>query len=202
MKELDIKRLLVQSLVRKGGADVLAHEFPFDFGRCRADVLCVKDGELYGYEIKSAFDNTVRLQSQMLSYHALFDYVNVVCDRRHLEKVRSAVPVKTGVMVCDEVGDLKVKRTAKRIKKHSKLLMLDTMTVRQLKMRFRFDAKSKFELCRTIEATHTLEDIKAALVVSLVERFGEKTKLFIREVEGVVMLDDFYALELDGDLIT
>ncbi len=136
----------------------------------------------------------------MRSYHLLFDYISVVCDKKHLDKVRLAVPVKTGLIICDESG-VRVKRSPKKNNKQNSLVMLDTIPAQRLRARFGKNAKSKFELCEKVRESHSASYIRAELLANLLEKFGRKTSLFISETEGVVMLDDFYALELEDEQI-
>lgn len=196
MRELEIKRRLVQELIQHGEVTVIAHEYSFNFGRCRADLVCVIGGELYGYEIKSAFDKTARLEAQMSSYSKLFDYVSVVCDKKHLSSVRSVIPAKTGLMVCDMDG-IKTKRKSKKMLRLDELVVLDAMPMYFLKRRFKVSASSKYELCDLIKRQFPKETIRSALIGYLTERFGFQTKLLLSETDGVVTLDDFYVLDLD-----
>jgi len=199
MKEIEIKRLLIQEILSSDDVEVVAHEFSFDFGRCRADLVCIKEGALYGYEIKSAFDKTVRLESQLSSYFLLFDYVTVVCDEKHLRKVRECAPIRTGLYICDESGISK-RRAPKRVMRKNELVLLDAMPSDYLRRYFSApSARSKFELCQHIKANNSKDDIKKGFMDYLVHRMGPQTRMLKGDVSGVVTLDDFYSLGLAAE---
>ncbi|WP_287030016.1 sce7726 family protein [Pseudomonas sp. UBA6310] len=197
MKELEIKRVLVQELLRESSVEVLASEFLFDFGRCRADLICVKEGELYGYEIKSAFDKTARLENQLDSYFQLFDYVTVVCDYKHFQDVKKTASHRTGIFFCGEDGIIK-RRSPKKVLKQNALVILDAMPSDYLRRHFSVSAKSKFDLCEQIKRQFCKQDIKVGFVKYLAERMGPQTRLLRSEVGRVVTLDDFFSLGLSS----
>lgn len=67
-------------------------------GKFRIDVAVV-NGYLHGYEIKSAEDNLVRLDSQQAAYNKVFDKLTLVADEAHVEEAMKVVPPWWGLMV-------------------------------------------------------------------------------------------------------
>lgn len=67
-------------------------------GKFRIDVAVV-NGYLHGYEIKSAEDNLVRLESQQAAYNKVFDKLTLVADEQHVEEAMKVVPSWWGLMV-------------------------------------------------------------------------------------------------------
>ncbi len=67
-------------------------------GKFRIDVAVV-NGYLHGYEIKSAEDNLIRLDSQQAAYNKVFDKLTLVADEAHVEEAMKVVPPWWGLMV-------------------------------------------------------------------------------------------------------
>lgn len=195
MKEINIKHSLVQVLAGQGSVEAIASEFPFQYGQRRADLVCLKDGSLYGYEIKSAFDRLDNLSSQMQSYCLLFDYVYTVCDFKHLESVRRIIPRKVGIYVCASDG-LRLIRKATQIKRFDSVVMLDVMPVQLLQSRFEMRSRSKHQLCTDISKRHSLLSIREALISYIKSKYGVQTYFFKKEISSVVTLDDVQLLFL------
>lgn len=193
MKELDIKRLLIQMLAKESSIDALASEFAFDFGRRRADLLCLSDGELHGYEIKSYFDKLTNLPAQLSSYILLFDYVHVVCDERHLARVLEIAPRKVGIYVCQE-KNIVCKRKAKRNKNPDSMVALDAIPTLLLRKLFNSTAKSKLELCQKISQINNIEKIRENLISFINQRYSIQTMLFHKDASDLVTLDDVHSL--------
>ncbi len=67
-------------------------------GKFRIDVAVV-NGFLHGFEIKSAEDNLLRLESQQAAYNKVFDKLTLVADEHHVEEAMKVVPPWWGLMV-------------------------------------------------------------------------------------------------------
>lgn len=70
----------------------------FRVGRNKADVV-ILNGTSAVYEVKSYYDSLIRLEDQINSYFQVFDYVNVITNSAKVEKVKTLVPEKTGILV-------------------------------------------------------------------------------------------------------
>jgi hypothetical protein len=194
MKELDIKRALVQKLIAQGNIEAISAEFPFEFGRRRADLICAREGKIYAYEIKSKFDNTDRLAEQIKSYLKLFDFVSVVCDKKHLAKILNIIPPNVGVYISSEVG-ISSKREAKQIKNSDTIMTLDALPMGALRQTFKLSAKSKLELCEKIKTLFSKEIIRSEFRKHITKKHGTQTNIFKNEISNIVTLDDVLLLE-------
>jgi hypothetical protein len=67
-------------------------------GAVRID-LAVINGELAGYELKSARDTLARLPAQAALYNTVFDRVHLVAAEKHIEHALSVVPDWWGIIV-------------------------------------------------------------------------------------------------------
>lgn len=195
MRELEIKRALLEYLIKDRATEAISTEFSFHFGRRRADLICVQGGKVFGFEIKSAYDRIDRLPVQLESYEQLFDYVYVVCDKKHLAPVRELAPRKIGIYVCSDSG-VKQIRAAALIKKFDVLVTLDALPIDSLRKVFNFSARSKFELCEKINSTCKKNDVKIAFRKYIVDRYRSQTATFQNEIATVVTLDDVFSLGL------
>ncbi|MEK6396524.1 MAG: sce7726 family protein [Terriglobus sp.] len=75
----------------------------------RAD-MAVINGCMHCYEIKSGNDSLDRLEKQVLGYGAVFDYVTLVADSRHISKALAKVPYWWGIReVSSKSGSLEIK---------------------------------------------------------------------------------------------
>lgn len=101
MKELDVRRLLYQTEIRKILGDKpgsrVVDELELLRGEVRVDVAVIND-MLHGYEIKSAADNLLRLPRQQEHYGKVFEKMTLVADERHVEEAVKIVPQYWGLI--------------------------------------------------------------------------------------------------------
>ena len=71
-------------------------ELGLKHGKCRADIAVI-NGHLIGYEIKSDGDTLRRLDEQVATYNAVFDFATVIIARRHLQNVKTLIPGWWGI---------------------------------------------------------------------------------------------------------
>lgn len=195
MKEIDIKRMFAYYLLKKDSTDVIFFEYPFHFGRRRADIICAEEGLITGYEIKSAFDRIDRLEDQLKSYTQLFDFVYVICDTKHLSTIRKITPDRVGIYQCAPTG-LKKIRKAKLIKNFDSITTLDAIPMDALRKNFKTIGKSKLEICKEISQTQKREDIKHLFRNYITHKYGIQTAHFKTELSEILTLDDVYSLSL------
>lgn len=94
LRDEQIRRPLHSWLRRKfsshGHSEIL-HELKMSRPSGRVDVAVI-NGRLFGFEIKSDFDNLSRLPRQVRAFSAVFDEVCVVTTKRHYEAVKKIIP--------------------------------------------------------------------------------------------------------------
>lgn len=87
------------ALNHEGDADTrIVEEMGIWNGAVRVD-LAVINGELAGYEIKSARDTLQRLPAQAALYNAVFDRVHLVAAENHVSQALAQIPEWWGVVV-------------------------------------------------------------------------------------------------------
>ena len=195
MREIDIKRIFAYQLLKQDSTEAIFFEYPFHFGRRRADIICAEKGMIVGYEIKSAFDRIDRLNEQLNSYTQIFDYVYVVCDSKHLSAIRKTTPERIGIYQCSSTG-LKRIRKAKQIKNFDSITTLDAIPTSTLRREFKATGQSKLEICKEISQTKKREEIKYIFRNYIIQKYGNQTAHFKSELSESLTLDDVYSLSL------
>jgi len=101
MKELDVRRLLYQTEIKKilaaNPKNRVVDELELVRGEVRIDVAVIGD-IMHGYEIKSARDNLLRLPNQQLHYGKVFEKMTLVADERHVDEAVKIVPRNWGLI--------------------------------------------------------------------------------------------------------
>lgn len=85
------------------GSDLAIREFWIPKTRERAD-LAVINGEMHGFEIKTARDTLKRLPRQVGAYGRVFDRCSAVLAANHLEDALGILPEWWGVLVLESSG--------------------------------------------------------------------------------------------------
>lgn len=93
MRDADVRTALRTQLYAQHADDesLFVEELGLCEGEARID-LCVVNGSLNGYEIKSESDTLERLAGQEAVYSRALDFVTVVSGSRHLGKLAERVP--------------------------------------------------------------------------------------------------------------
>ncbi|MDH0628671.1 sce7726 family protein [Pseudomonas mosselii] len=195
MREIDIKRKLSFHLLKQDTTEVVFFEYPFHFGRRRADIISSENGMIIGYEIKSVYDRIDRLKEQLESYSQLFDYVYVVCDDKHISTIRKTIPSRVGIYTCSPTGINRI-RKAKQIKNFDTITTLDAMPIDVLRREFKASGKSKLEICKNISEKYDRKFLKHAFRNHITHKYGAQTAHLKTELSDFLTLDDVYSLSL------
>lgn len=112
MRDRDVRQALKGRLEAEhvGEPDtLLLDELGLEHGDVRVDVAVI-NGELHGYELKSARDTLERLPRQVVAYSAALDRATLVVAATHLEKAAALVPAWWGinVAIAEEGGGVRV----------------------------------------------------------------------------------------------
>ncbi|WP_298894674.1 sce7726 family protein [uncultured Psychroserpens sp.] len=106
MRDFDIRKLLRDTTLKKFIVDSdskIVDELNIPITKSRIDIA-VLNGHLHGYEIKSSRDNLIRLPHQIEGYSKVFDYLTVVTENKHHEKILKMLPEWVGLQVCVETS--------------------------------------------------------------------------------------------------
>lgn len=101
MRDIDVRKALRSRLLdeHEGDADTrIVEEMGIWHGSVRVDVAVI-NGELVGYELKSARDTLQRLPAQAKLYSEVFDRVYLVSAEKHLAHATAELPAWWGLIV-------------------------------------------------------------------------------------------------------
>ncbi len=107
MRDIDIRGALHANPTALHQADPTTRifdELALCQGSARVDIAVV-NGELHGFEIKSAHDTLDRLPHQAEVYSRVFDRVTLVVSSQHCEKARTVIPEWWGISEALETDD-------------------------------------------------------------------------------------------------
>jgi hypothetical protein len=107
MRESDVRTTVLDWLDSKYGTDPstrIVNEMGIWSGSARIDVAVI-NGELAGYELKSARDTLERLEQQAGLYSLVFDRVTLITAERHLRRATAMVPRWWGIVIAKYEGE-------------------------------------------------------------------------------------------------
>lgn len=96
-----IREVLLTELNKKYAKNhktAIIPEFSLPNGAARIDIAVV-NGIMHGYELKSDFDNLLRLQRQIEAYSLIFDKVTLVVGKKHLLDAIHFIPSWWGITI-------------------------------------------------------------------------------------------------------
>ncbi|WP_414631392.1 sce7726 family protein [Alteromonas australica] len=196
MTEIEIKKLLVSSLIENPNIDAIGSEVPFLFGRRRADVISISNSIVTGYEVKSENDNVSVLAKQLKDYRLYFDAIVVVCEPGNIKKVRAVMPQWAGLYVVTE-DSLKTLRSPKTFKMQNKMALLSTLTSMQLRSVSKPSinvSNSNHELCQLLTKSKKFSEIKSLSRSSLKNRYQLPTQILRKESFKRLNSDDLITI--------
>lgn len=85
----------------KNPAVLVVDELGLKHGVCRADIAVISH-TFIGYEIKSDVDTLRRLDSQLISYNAVFDKLFLVVTSKYLREAKTMIPEWWGIILAEE----------------------------------------------------------------------------------------------------
>lgn len=104
MRDIDVRTALRSQLQREHEGDTdtrIVEEMGIWHGSVRVDVAVI-NGELAGYELKSARDTLQRLPAQARLYSEVFDRVHLVSAEKHLKHATAELPEWWGLIVAHQ----------------------------------------------------------------------------------------------------
>lgn len=102
MRDFEIRKVLRDNTLKKFIDDAnskVVDELNIPITKSRIDIAVV-NGHLHGYEIKSSRDTLNRLPHQIEGYTKVFDYLTVISENNHHEKILEILPKWVGLGIC------------------------------------------------------------------------------------------------------
>lgn len=161
-----IRYSFIKKVLSKSSA-ISFQEFPIS--ESRLDLASI-NGKSVAYEIKSDFDNFTRLEKQVLDYSYCFEYVYLICSKKHLQEALSSLPSFCGIYLFKGNGSISFKkyREASLSPNLSSNEMLKLFRIKELKKSF-----TKQDV-HTILLENNVNKINFEFKKTLKERFNEE----------------------------
>ena len=187
MRDYEIRKVLRQTTLKKFIKDSdskVVDELDLPVTKSRIDIAVV-NGRLHGYEIKSARDTLYRLPHQVEGYAKVFDYLTVITEDKHHERIAAVLPDWVGIKVCIESPNgIQVKTIRKSYYNKNKegffiaKLLWRTEVIEILKSsNIPFRSKDTlWKLCETLEKNIPVNKLSKIVRESLKTRENWKTK--------------------------
>lgn len=122
----DIKNLVADYITSHCGKVNIASEVMYGSSRRVVDMLFIYKNNLYGIEIKSEADNTLRLPGQLAEYEKLFDYILIFSSKNHINKINDIINDGVGLFAIKDNSIVKIKNPSKNYNV-DKMEMLNTI---------------------------------------------------------------------------
>lgn len=200
MKESQIKTTLIDYLLstNKTPLQFLKPEVRFADGRRRADLVIIDD-YLQAFEIKSNFDNLLKLKDQVSDYSKCFEMLWIVTTKKHLTNVIKTCPKSIGILIIKN-GKVTEFRTATIRKKLSKFSLLKMINSHNIKLKLKAYKGITSQKMSTDTARETLaKELKLNETIEFVKNYlvdSSKYNLnrFLNERGTVTSTDDLHLL--------
>lgn len=192
MKELDVRRLLYQTEIKKvltsNPKSRVVDELELLRGLVRVDVAVIGD-IMHGYEIKSASDNLERLPVQQEHYGKVFEKMTLVADERHVDHAVKIVPkcwgliavgMRDGQPYADEIwparhnGELDPLAIAQLLWREEALELMDYFDLKG------YRSQPRKILWQALSKSLSVEQLKAFVCFKLRTRKGWKKRKRVR----------------------
>lgn len=102
-----IRKILLTDLRKEYGSNsntAIISELSLPNGLARIDIAVI-NGIMHGYELKSDFDNLLRLRNQMDAYNLIFDKITLVVGKKHIVESLHVVPQWWGITIARIVNE-------------------------------------------------------------------------------------------------
>lgn len=107
MRDSDVRSAVLNDLAAAHAGDartIIVEEMGVWNGSARIDIAVI-NGQMHGFELKSARDTLTRLQQQSELYNQVFDRITLVTAERHAEKAGLQIPDWWGISIVTQLAD-------------------------------------------------------------------------------------------------
>lgn len=175
MRDVDIRAALIAG-IRRDHPDSTENrvwsELAVVLGASRVDV-CLVNGTLTGWEIKSPRDNFDRLDAQIRHYDQVLDFAHIVVTSKDIQRARARVPARWGIVEAieqDGVVSLRRRRQARRNRGIDPLSLAQLLwrdeamdELRTRGVRGSWSKATRWDLWDALVAALTVEELRAAV---------------------------------------
>jgi hypothetical protein len=180
---------------------IYGNEFFYGAKKRQTDFLAV-NGSTTAFEIKSKSDDYRKTREQLNDYKKVFDYQYLVTTTHHEKKAINMLRPNEGLIIIDENERFIIKRKPKRIIRHSKTEILETIPLAFLKKYFKvISSYNSASEVRSFLMIKTLPELREALRTFLKDRLTPRNKIFFEEKGTVTHFEDLKLLTRNSDQI-
>ncbi len=145
VEDLTIKTISsLENSILKNRISCLGLEVNFANNKRRADIVAIsKENHLIAFEIKSDYDNLLRLNSQLDDYEKSFDYTYIIITPKYLDEVTEIIGNRSNIGVLlyenNKMKNLNKAKKSQRLNKKyiaslvDKDIILDNLEIREIK---------------------------------------------------------------------
>lgn len=128
MNDPEIRKIALDSILNKysTAATLTLEEVGILFGESIVDIAVFSSTMNHAFEIKSAVDSLTRLNDQMRKYSMVFDYITIITQPSHYDKIELYAPKYVGIILVYDDGVIEKKRSpiANPLIQNSKLIQI------------------------------------------------------------------------------
>ncbi|WP_321413046.1 sce7726 family protein [uncultured Desulfobacter sp.] len=198
-----IKALLIDYIEKEKLIEgcVYGNELFYGKKKRQTDLLAV-NGSTTAFEIKSDSDDYRKAREQLDDYKKVFDYQYLVTTKLHEKRALKVLKQNEGLILIDECNTIVIKRTPKKILKHDKEEILETIPASFLRKQFKVSCqyRSVTEV-RKFLGNKKLEDLREALRIFFKQRLTPRNNVFFDEKGEITHYEDLKLLSKNSDEI-
>ena len=198
-----IKALLIDFIEKENLIKdcVYGNELFYGSKKRQTDLIAV-NGSTTAFEIKSESDDYRKTREQLDDYKKVFDYQYLVTTRNHEKKAVQILKANEGLIIIEDNNTITIKRKARKILRHDKEEILETIPSTFLKRQFNIKPqyKSVSEIRKHLMEKKT-EELRSALRIFLKERLTPRNLIFFSEKGDTTHYEDLKLLTQNSDYI-
>lgn len=200
LNEDSVKTRLIDYLISMNprlldGSSVLANELIFLEGKRKADIVEINREHLHVFEIKSDIDNLVKLESQIIDYRKIFDYITVVTTKKNIKNVTRICPKKVGIILVNNNYLKELRKPLKYISKN-KIALSSIMDKEDLRIYLGSTINRTSESRKKLSKKLSVDNLEVITREILLRKHSKPFEIFIKYRSGTTLSDDLEHLSL------
>lgn len=189
-----IKAQLADFILTHYKDGIIASEVPVEEKQSIVDMMFIGKDILIGFEIKSDFDTTYRLEKQIENYYGAFNQLYIVCGEGFYKK-NNIIKKGVGVIISNNEG-LKLKRKAAHRKFPSKKKMVNFLWKSDLPFPSLKNSMGAGELKLKAANEILTGDLFKLVINSLTNRYQSRFDSFMKARGGITFVQDVDVLTI------
>lgn len=182
---------------------IIGSEVMFAYKKVVADLILLSNNSIQAFEIKAKNDDLRKLESQLIEYNKVFDFVNVLVTENHFLKANQIVSPKNGLIIVKNNLEIEIYRHPVQNIILNKEELLSTMSANFIKKYFKINTQNlSSSKIRNPLLEKDIEEIRNALYLFLKTRISNKYLNFIYEKGIKTHFEDITLLSMPNKKIS